>query len=134
MRKNPQLKLVGSTKKNPHAPPSSLGRAGATQWRTIMSEYAITDSGGKAILLQICSATDNLHDCDIAISRDGSMIATRTGPREHPLLKQRLALRAFITRSVQRLGLTLETAMPVGRPGGAGTGVDLEALQDREDD
>ena len=98
MRKNPQLKLVGSTRKNPHSPPSTLGKAGASQWRTIMNEYAITDSGGKAILLQICSAVDNLHDCDVAIARDGAMISSRTGLREHPLLKQRLALRAFITR------------------------------------
>ena len=99
-----------------------------------MSEYEITDTGGRAVLLQICAATDNLHECDVAIARDGPMISTRNGPREHPLVKQRLALRAFITRSVQRLGLNLEPAKPPGRPPGPGkkypTAVDFEDEDD----
>jgi hypothetical protein len=118
MKNTTKLKIVGPTKSNPYAPPLSLGKAGASQWRTIMNEYRITDSGGRAVLLQICSATDNLADCDAVIERDGPMIRTKTGSREHPLCKQRLALRAFICRSVQRLGLNLEPSKPVGRPPG----------------
>lgn len=118
--KNTKLKLVGPTKSNPFAPPATLGKAGASQWRTIMSEYRIEDSGGRAVLLQVCSATDNLAECDAAIARDGAMIRTKNGPKEHPLCKQRLALRAFICRSVQRLGLNLEAVKPVGRPPGPG--------------
>lgn len=114
--KNPKLKVVGATRTNPLAPPATLGKAGATQWRTIMSEYRIQDSGGLAVLLQICSAADDLAECDRAIARDGPMIATKNGPKEHPLCKQRLALRAFICRSVQRLGLNLEPTKPIGRP------------------
>jgi hypothetical protein len=128
--KNSKLKLVGPTKANPLAPPSTLGKAGATLWRTIQTEYAISDSGGKEILLQICAATDDLHDCTVAIERDGAVIATRNGLREHPLCKRQLALRAFITRSVQRLGLTLETAKPIGRPPSAA----VAATFDEEDD
>src|SRR5262249_42269406 len=114
--KNTKPKLVGPTKSNPYAPPLSLGKAGASQWRTIMSEYRIEDSGGRAVLVQICSATDNLHECDTAIARDGAMIKAKNGFREHPLCKQRLALRAFICRSVQRLGLNLEPVKSPGRP------------------
>src|SRR5262245_6058304 len=130
--KKPKLKVVGATKINPLAPPATLGKAGATLWRTIMSEYEITDSGGREILLQICAANDNLHECDVAIAHDGPMIVTKNGLREHPLCKQRLALRAFICRSVQRLGLNLEPTKPVGRPPGPGkkysglTAVDFE--------
>src|SRR5215471_19054853 len=114
--KNPKLKLVGATKRNSHASPATLGKAGATQWQAIMTEYRIEDSGGRAVLLQICAAVDDLAECDRAIARDGPMIATKNGPKEHPLCKQRLALRAFICRSVQRLGLNLEVIQPVGRP------------------
>src|SRR5262245_28365305 len=116
MKKNPPLKLVTATKANPYAPPSTLGQAGATLWKTVQDEYRISDCGGKAILLQICAATDDLAACTADIERDGAMINSRTGPREHPLLKQRLALRAFLVRSVQRLGLTLEPSKPIGRP------------------
>src|SRR5262245_2521782 len=132
--KNPKIKQIGTTKTNSLAPPASLGRAGATQWRTIMNEYRIEDSGGRAILLQICAAADNLADCDIAIARDGAMISSRTGPKEHPLLKQRLALRAFICRSVQRLGLNLEASKPVGRPPGPAKGYTDPAALDYEED
>ena len=118
MKENPPLELV-TTKTNPYAPPLTLGRSGATLWRTIQNEYRISDSGGRAILVQICSACDDLAECDAIIARDGPMIASKNGPREHPLLKQRLALRAFVCRSVQRLGLNLEVIQPVGRPPGA---------------
>jgi len=118
------------TKANPLGPPPTLDKAGATLWQSVMTEYRIEDSGGREILTQICAAADNLHDCDVAITRDGAMINTRTGPKEHPLLKQRLALRAFITRSVQRLGLTLETAKPIGRPAGANAGPTFEDFED----
>jgi hypothetical protein len=113
--KNKKLKLV-PTKLNPYAPPSSLGAAGATQWRQIMSEYKIQDSGGRAVLLQICAAIDDLAECDERIAADGPIILVKDVPREHPLVKRQLALRAFIVRSMQRLGLNLETAKPVGRP------------------
>jgi len=33
-------------------PPPTLREAGASLWRSIMAEYAITDSGGRAILEQ----------------------------------------------------------------------------------
>jgi hypothetical protein len=62
------------------------------------------------------------------------MIASKTGPREHPLLKQRLALRAFITRSVQRLGLNLEAVQPIGRPPGPGKKYSGPTALDFEED
>jgi Phage terminase, small subunit len=130
MRKNP-LKLVTPTKTNALAPPSTLGQAGATLWKTVQSEYFISDSGGRQILTQICEATDDLHDCTLRIEHDGAVISTRSGLKEHPLCRRQLALRAFITRSVQRLGLSLETASrPIGRPPGVGG----PTFEDFEDD
>ena len=37
-------------------PPPTLREAGATLWRSIMAEYAIADSGGRAILEQACAS------------------------------------------------------------------------------
>jgi len=128
--KNPKLKLVTATAKNPLSPPPTLSKAGATQWRAIQDEYCIQDSGGLAILLQICCATDDLHRCTTAIERDGVVINTRNGLKEHPLCRRELALRAFIVRSMQRLGLSLETTKPVGRPPGVGG----PTFEDFEDD
>jgi hypothetical protein len=132
--KNPKLRLVGPTKANPYAPPTSLGKAGASQWKVIMNEYKIEDAGGRAILFQICAAADDLAVCDTIIDRDGAMIRTKTGVKEHPLCKQRLALRSFICRSVQRLGLNLEAAKPVGRPPGVKGYTGPSPIHDEEDD
>jgi hypothetical protein len=99
-----------------------------------MSEYKIEDSGGRAVLLQICAAADNLAECDFAISRDGAMISTKNGLKEHPLCKQRLALRSFVCRQYQRLGLNLEPAKPVGRPPGPSKGYTGPTVYDDEED
>jgi len=130
MKQKTPLKLVTATTKNPLAPPSTLGKAGANLWKSIQTEYHISDSGGRAILLQACCAVDDLEACTAAIERDGAVIATRNGLREHPLCKRQIALRAFIVRSVQRLGLTLEGVKPVGRPPGANAGVSYRDFED----
>jgi hypothetical protein len=36
--------------------------------------------------------------------------------KEHPLLKHELAARAFVCRTLQRLGLDVEAIKPPGRP------------------
>ncbi len=83
----------------------------------MMSEYEISDSGGLALLEQACAAVDGVAECDAILERDGLMIRGRFGPKEHPLLKHQLALRAFVCRTLQRLGLNLEPIKSVGRPG-----------------
>jgi hypothetical protein len=71
----------------------------------IQPEYGISDSGGLALLEQICAAIDEIA---AIIARDGRMIRGKFGPREHPLLKHGLAFRDFVYRTLQRLGLNLE--------------------------
>ena len=46
------LTLVAGSAPTLADPPPTLREAGATLWRSIMAEYAITDSGGRAILEQ----------------------------------------------------------------------------------
>jgi hypothetical protein len=117
MAKKPPLKLVGSAL-DPSAPPASLGKDGAGLWSAIMAEYDIADAGGRALLLQACEAADGIAEDAATIARDGRLIHGKFGAREHPLLRHQLAQRAFVCRTLQRLGLNLEPVKSIGRPGG----------------
>jgi hypothetical protein len=89
-------------------PPANLGDAGATLWRSIMAEYVISDAGGQALLEQAAHAFERAENLRVQIDQDGEIIRGRSGPREHPGLKAELASRAFICRTLQRLGINLE--------------------------
>jgi hypothetical protein len=83
-----------------------------------MVEYGISDSGGIELLFQCCRACDRAEELRLAIDRDGAVVQTRTGPKDHPALRHELANRAFVARSLQRLGLNLEPVRTSkGRPG-----------------
>src|SRR5262245_57746252 len=100
-------------------PPTTLGETGATLWRSIMAEYEIGDSGGLTMLEQACCAADRAKECSDIIAADGSMINTKYGPKDHPLLRHELAARSFIVRTIARLGLDVEPLRSgPGRPPG----------------
>jgi hypothetical protein len=111
----PRLSLVGSTV-NVGRPPATLCKAGAILWRSIMSEYEISDCGGLSMLEQACAAQDRIAECGVIIARKGQVVRTKSGPKEHPLLKIELQSRSFLVRTLIRLGLDVEPAKPVGRP------------------
>jgi hypothetical protein len=119
MAKKPRLTLVDSTRPTRTATPSTLGKAGAKLWQSIMTEYRIDDAGGREMLLQICTAADRADEFAAEIARDGPMIKTKHVFKEHPLLKHELAARSFVVRSLHRLGLDIEpTRDGPGRPPG----------------
>ena len=114
----PLLTIVGSEKTTTTQPPRKLGKHGQSLWTTVLAEYDISDRGGVEILVQACLSLDRAEECADQINVDGPTIMTKSGMREHPLLKNELANRAFVCRSLQRLGLNLEVVKPtVGRPG-----------------
>ena len=115
MRKKPKLKLVEAST-DADAPPSTLGKAGAKLWHALMSEYDIHDAGGLEMLAQACGAADRVTEYSAAIDRDGCTVRGKSGVKEHPLLKHELAARAFVVRTLARLGLDLEPIKSVGRP------------------
>jgi hypothetical protein len=122
MAKKPKLVVIGPSATNPLAAPATLGKAGATLWDSLMSEYRIDDAGGREMLLQICSAADSAADYAAIIASDGAVIRTKGGLKEHPLAKTELATRSFIVRSLHRLGLDIEVSTRgVGRPPGSFT-------------
>lgn len=116
----PKLRVVKQTPDTPGAKPArKLGEHGATLWRSIMSEYAIVDSGGLEMLTQACQAVDRAETYREQIDADGETLASKQGIKEHPLIRHELQARAFVVRTLQRLGLSVEAVKPVGRPPGS---------------
>ena len=81
-----------------------------------MREYAITDRGGIELLAQACAALDRAESLAEAIAEDGAVIRTRSGPKSHPAAKDELQNRAFVVRTLERLGLNVEAIKTPGRP------------------
>ncbi len=116
--KKPRIKLVSS---NANATPASeFGKAGQELWDLITDEYDISDAGGIALLKQICHAQDRVAQLAAQIALDGAVVTVRGAPKAHPALRDELANRAFISRTIARLGLNFEPVKPVGRPPGGG--------------
>jgi hypothetical protein len=112
----PSSKLAASLAASGIAPPRRLGADGTDLWVRVMSEYKIEDTGGIEILAQCCAALDRAEALAAAIIEDGCVIRGDNGLRSHPAVKDELACRAFIARSLERLGLNVEPIKPVGRP------------------
>jgi hypothetical protein len=111
----PPLTLVGPTS-TAVSPPRKLGEHGLSLWNAVQSEYRIDDAGGVELLAQACAAADRVEALAERINADGEVVHTRAGPKAHPALRDELAGRAFICRTLERLGLNLETIKPNGRP------------------
>jgi hypothetical protein len=69
-----------------------------------MAEYAISDRGGIELLAQACATVDRVETLREAIDRDGEVVVVRGVPKAHPALRDELAGRAFIVRTLERLG------------------------------
>lgn len=118
----PPFSIVSGDTAGP-SPPRPLGAHGRQLWHRVQSEYRITDCGGVELLSQACAAEDTAESLAEAIARDGHVIHSRTGvPRTHPAVKDELACRAFVVRTLERLGLNVEAVKSPGRPPGGGLG------------
>lgn len=114
MAAKPKLSVVATAP--PAGPPRKLGQHGTQLWAAVTEAYAIEDAGGREMLGLACQALDRAESCREQIDRDGELITTPTAIKEHPLLKHELASRAFVVRTLQRLGLDVEAVKPTGRP------------------
>jgi hypothetical protein len=112
-----QFSLVTSETSVP-PPPRPLGPHGMALWDAVQREYGIRDRGGIELLAQACGALDLVEALDEAIARDGPIVYGRAGPKAHPAVKDQIAGRAFVVRTLERLGLNIEAVKPVGRPPG----------------
>jgi hypothetical protein len=76
-------------------------------WFRVQNEFRIDDVGGQELLLQCCLACDRAEELAAIIDQDGARIVSRRGIiRDHPCLKHELAARAFICKTLARLGIT----------------------------
>src|SRR5262249_18092074 len=98
------------------SPPRKLGDLGLSLWQSIQDEYKIDDAAGRELLAQACECADRIGRLAEKIDTDGEVIETRSGPKVHPAIKEELAGRNFIVKTLQKLGLNLE---PVRRCYGA---------------
>jgi hypothetical protein len=104
------------------APSRPLGTHGQRLWDEIQAEYHIQDSGGLEVLQQLCCAADRGEELAAAIARDGALIRSGKdgdGPlRAHPAVREELACRSFVVRSLERLGISIsvEPRRGPGRP------------------
>jgi hypothetical protein len=100
-------------------PPADLAATGAALWTSIQRQYQISDSGGLAMLKLACESLDRAQSCRAQIDDDGEVVRSRTGIRDHPLLKHEMAARSFTVRTLLRLGLDVEPIKAPGRPCGS---------------
>ena len=99
-------------------PARKLGEHGSKLWTTITQEYEIVDAGGIEMLTLACQQLDRAEALRKQIDADGEIVKGTNGPKEHPGLRHELAARAFVVRTLHRLGLDVEPLNKVGRPGG----------------
>jgi hypothetical protein len=117
---SPALTVVGDAAATTGPPPpATLGAIGRSLWADIVSAYEFSDRGSYETLAQACAAADRAEACRVQIDKDGELLRTKTGFRDHPLLRHEIANRSFTVRTLARLGLDLE---PIrggpGRPPG----------------
>jgi hypothetical protein len=113
---DPPLTLINPASTTISAP-RPLSAHGTALWNRVQTEYRIEDAGGIELLTEACQALDRAEALAAAIARDGEVIHTRTGvPKTHPSIKDELNFRAFVVRTLQRLGLNVEAIKPIGRP------------------
>ena len=98
------------------SPPRKLGDLGLSLWQSIQDEYKIDDAAGRELLAQACECADRIGRLAAKIDADGEVIETENGPKVHPAIKEELAGRNFIVKTLQKLGLNLEPVRTVGRP------------------
>src|SRR5262245_631942 len=111
-RPRPPLSIVPPLAASATEPPTTLGPAGCKLWSSVLAQYDISDAGGLLLLEQCAFAADRAEKLRIQIDEAGEILHGRTGPREHPGLKAELAARAFITRTLVKLGLHVEPLRP----------------------
>ncbi len=115
---SPALTLV-SPEMSGIQPPFSLGRHGLSLWNRIQGEYDVSDSAGVQMLYEACAAEDLAERLHEEIQQDGPVLRVRGTVKAHPAVKDEIAARAFVVRTLTKLGLNYEPVRSsAGRPAG----------------
>jgi hypothetical protein len=118
MRKSPRLTLVEPTAFSAE-PPRSLGEAGRKFWNRMQAAYDFSDVAGQEMLLQMAQVSDTIGLLQAEVETNGAVLRSRTGGvKANPAVKDLLGCRAFLVRTMLRLGLSYEEVKTPGRPPG----------------
>jgi hypothetical protein len=91
----------------------------STVRKSNLAVKSIQDAGGRELLVLACQQLDRAEALKAQIDQEGEVVQTRNGPRDHPALRHELQARAFVAKTLLRLGLNVEPLRPVpGRPAG----------------
>src|SRR2546423_342475 len=96
---------VVSPETNVGSPPRDLARHGMELWNAVQREFGIADTAGRELLAQACGALDLIEALGEGIARDGAIVYSRAGPKAHPAVKDQIAARAFLVRTLEKLGV-----------------------------
>jgi hypothetical protein len=88
--------------------PDSLGPDGQSLWRRILAEFQIEDAAGREVLAQCCHAADLAVRLRQLVDEDGAVVRTKSGLKENPAARLELTARAFICRTLGKLGVLSE--------------------------
>jgi len=102
-------------------------------WEKLNAEFSFSIAD-KELLKQACIMTDRADTLAAQIESDGSVLYSTNGmPKSHPAIRDELQARAFVARTLQRLGVIGDPdrrKRGPGRPGSGGIGITWEQLPD----
>lgn len=105
--------------KKPDSPPKDLSPAARRLWRSLVTEYGITDAGGLVILHEGLKAYDRAERCRALVDAEGETVRDRWGQaKPHPALAGERDARAQWLAALKALNLDVEPAKSPGRPPG----------------
>jgi hypothetical protein len=106
----PPLTVVGSASTVP-PPPRKLGEHGMDLWNSVQREYGISDIGGIELLCLAAQSLDRAESLSARIAEDGEDHSS-----QHCVTSW---ARAFIARTLVKLGICTENVKVMGRSGSA---------------
>jgi hypothetical protein len=116
MGKNPSLTVIHRDTIGIQ-PPFTLGKHGRSLWDRIQADYDVSDSAGIELLGQACAAADLAEQLNEEIQHDGPVVRSRGAIRAHPAVKDMIAARSFVVRTLIKLGINFEPVRAsAGRP------------------
>ena len=94
-----------------------------------VGERDLKGAANLAILQQAATALDCAEQYAAIIAQDGPVIQTKSGARDHPLIRHQISARALCCRLLARLGIVDTPRRPVGRPPVGGSGIRYDQLE-----
>jgi hypothetical protein len=77
-------------------------------WRQVHAEFQFDDIGGIELLAQACAGIDRAESLAARIEADGELIRGPQGLKCHPGIREEMSARAFVVRTLMKLGLNYE--------------------------